>query len=141
MPILPPPGRARVASFPQRCSLTFETFTRFDFRSLNVAARSSHMRKSSCWPFFSESWNATSSGGMAKISQPWPASTQGNWSTSRKKTRSASESLEETTTCAPLIKRELLLASVDVYSHCASRFATELSGGDWLSAKHPHCAH
>jgi hypothetical protein len=54
MPILPPPGRARVAVFPQRCSLTSETFTCFDFRSLKVAARSSHMRKSSCWSFFSE---------------------------------------------------------------------------------------
>ena len=36
------------------------------------------MRKSSCRSFVSESWNADSSGGMAKINQPWPASMQGN---------------------------------------------------------------
>src|SRR6267378_1562486 len=135
MPILPPPGRARVASFPQRCSLTSETVTCFDLRSLKVTARSSHMRKSSCWSFFSESWNAASSGGMAKINHPWPASTQENWSTSRKKARSASGSLEQTTTCAAFIKGELLFLSVALYSHCVATLATGLFAGDCLLMK------
>src|ERR1700747_2392309 len=39
-------------------------------RSLKVAARSSHMRKSSCWSLSWKSWNAT--WGHAKINQPCP---------------------------------------------------------------------
>lgn len=43
-PTLPPPGSVRLASFPQRCSLTSENFTFFDLRSFRVAAMSSHMK-------------------------------------------------------------------------------------------------
>src|ERR1700722_1611314 len=103
MPTLPPPGRENFASFPQRSSLTSETSTFFDLNSLKVAARSSHIRKSSCWSFSSESWNAASRGGMAKINHPWPTSTDGYLKTSRKKARSASAFLEWITICAPLI--------------------------------------
>src|SRR5271168_1473588 len=103
MPILPPLGNENVASFPQRCSFTSETFTFFDFRSFNVATRSSHIRYRSCWSFFSASWNAASDGRRAKISQPWPASTDGKLRTSRKKARSTPAFLEWITMCAPLI--------------------------------------
>src|SRR5207249_6586762 len=54
-----------------------------------------------------------SSGGMAKINQPWPASTEENLSTSRKKARSASGSLLYMTICAPLIKRKLRFPNGD----------------------------
>ena len=47
-------------------------------------------------------WIATSPGGRAKISQPSPASTCANPSTSRRKARSASASREWMTVCAPL---------------------------------------
>jgi hypothetical protein len=78
---------------PQRCSSTGEHFTFFCFISAISAWTSSHIRKSSSESFSSDGCTATSDGGSAKISQPWPASTDSYSSTSRKKARSASGSL------------------------------------------------
>src|SRR5262249_31716317 len=58
--------------------------------------------------FPSSGWTAASCGGSSKISQPWPASTDENPRTSRKKARSAVESLLYTITCAPKIMNLLL---------------------------------
>jgi len=46
---------------------------------------------------------ATSAGGSAKISQPPPASTADNFSSSRRKSRVGSTAAVKTTTCAPMI--------------------------------------
>ena len=55
-------------------------------------------------------WTANSDGGSAKISQPSPASTFENPSTSRRNARSASASRLYRMTCAPLITTEAYCA-------------------------------
>src|SRR5262249_6446786 len=73
---------------------------------------------------------ATSAGGSAKISHPWPASTDENPRVCRKKARSAVASLLYTTTWAPKIMNAPLvrLSSTEVAGRSRERQSWRLDG-------------